>query len=445
MKISPFYQFLVGFVFSLLILLTAVSYSYYSSKELYENFDWVEHTYRVIQNLKNIEVRLTQMESNARGFYITKDNKFKENYEGAKSLLDIALYQLDSLTADNKSQEKNIELLRALFEKRISYFTDALYADVKVHVYTEKRIDDIFYINKRINNQILTIENEEKVLLKQRQTIADINLYQSHVGIIVSGIVAIVLSLLVFFIIRKDYQRKKIVETELRNLNEDKNKFFSVISHDLRGPVGSIFAMTKLLIDPQNTTQPNSEILRMLNATSQKAKDLLEDLLTWSKSQMNGMSFIPSAVSLKEMLQTNIAYASALALNKNIALTCESDRDVMVYVDKNMVNTILRNLIHNAIKFTHKGGCISVGFEILNKKVVVCVQDNGVGISEKQLMCIFRLDQSATTVGTDRELGTGLGLIICKDFAIKNGGDLWVKSKVGTGTKFYFSLQLAIN
>ena len=167
---------------------------------------------------------------------------------------------------------------------------------------------------------------------------------------------------------------------------------------------------------------------------------LLENLLEWSRSQTGRLEMTPSDIEIAELVDDNIDLIYNNASNKKLELNNRIDKKVKAYADSNMTNTIIRNLLSNAIKYTATGGKIEITSKIENNYVEVTVSDTGVGIKEENIGKLFRIDENFSTKGTNDETGTGLGLILCKEFVKKNGGDIWVTSKLGKGSNFTFKL-----
>lgn len=174
--------------------------------------------------------------------------------------------------------------------------------------------------------------------------------------------------------------------------------------------------------------------------SSNKAMDLLMNLMEWSRSQTGRMDYKPENLNIENFIHETVSLYDNIAGEKSITINRFLPHDVIVFADKAMINTVLRNLIANAIKFTKPGGEINISAVKQHNEVIVSVSDTGVGMSQDKLGKIFQLDQSCSTLGTNKEKGTGLGLILCKEFVEKHGGKIWVESKEDIGSTFYFTL-----
>ena len=239
-------------------------------------------------------------------------------------------------------------------------------------------------------------------------------------------------------------QSDKLQETnqQLVASNSSKDKFFSIIAHDLRNPFNTLMGFSDALLkDLENYSLDDAkEILNMMNSTSKMGSDLLENLLLWSRAETGRIPYEPVSLNLNSIAESNIHFMSAQAQMKNIQVDNEIDPAILVMADENMLNTILRNLISNAIKFTYKNGHIVIKARLVRPNIEIAVWDNGVGISESNLKRMFQIKSTISTLGTSSESGTGLGLILCKEFVEKHGGKIWVESEFNKGSEFKFTL-----
>lgn len=225
---------------------------------------------------------------------------------------------------------------------------------------------------------------------------------------------------------------------ELKNLNANKDKFFSLIAHDLKSPFNALLGYSDFILSDYKDLN-KEEILEgttHINKAARNIYALLENLLQWSGLQTGGVAFHPSNILLYNLGKKVIELYQKNADAKNILLNLSMDKFCQVFADENMIYTILRNLISNAIKFTDFGGEIDLKAEIIDGEVLISVSDNGIGISDEDSQRLFCMDYSHTTLGTNNEKGTGLGLLLCKELVEKNGGVLTVTSKVGEGSSF---------
>ena len=242
---------------------------------------------------------------------------------------------------------------------------------------------------------------------------------------------------------KKFQQQISIKNNELNELNITKDKFFSIIAHDLRGPMYNVLGFSDLLAENVLTYDKErlSYFVSLLNNSAKQTSSLLENLLVWSRSQRNVTIFEPQIYSCIDLTNEVLKEAQHLMLPKNISLKQNIEKALNVFTDKEMFKTIFRNLISNAIKYSHNGGEIIIGYqESNNNQIKFFVKDNGVGMSKDISKELFKIDQNVTTEGTNHERGTGLGLIICKDFVEKHQGIIWAESEKNKGSIFYFTM-----
>jgi two-component system sensor histidine kinase/response regulator len=239
---------------------------------------------------------------------------------------------------------------------------------------------------------------------------------------------------------------KKVEERtlQLKDMNATKDKFFSIIAHDLKNPFNTLMGFTELLLDNLDdyTQDKLREFIGILHETSKQSYALLENLLEWSRSQTGRIQLNKENLNIYEIAEDNISLLLNQAAKKRIKLENEIDLSVVVFADANMIRTVIRNLISNAIKYTRENGSITISSRKNNNKHEISVKDTGLGIKPENKEKLFRIDLNYTTRGTADEGGTGLGLILCREFINKNGGDIWVESVYGEGSTFSFSLPL---
>ncbi len=250
----------------------------------------------------------------------------------------------------------------------------------------------------------------------------------------------------------KTYEKIQAQKDELQKVNMAKDRMFSIIGHDLRGPVGTIKSFLDVIIEnPEMTNSDNIlQIFKTMQQSLGSAYSLLDNLLLWARSQRDQLEFKPSNFNINEPVKESIALVIESARNKGIALETEIGLNIEVYADKNMITTVLRNLISNAIKFTKKNGLIKVTVAMIklnaDEMVEVRVIDNGIGISKTNIDKILKVNEAFSTLGTDKEQGSGLGISICIDFLKKHGQKLFVENNKDTsdsqGTTFKFNLPL---
>jgi signal transduction histidine kinase len=240
--------------------------------------------------------------------------------------------------------------------------------------------------------------------------------------------------------------KEKSLENErrLRELNATKDKLFFIIAHDLRSPFNSILGYTELVIENAKDRNDDESMVFMeiIHSSAKSTLHLLENLLIWAKSQTGQVVFKPEHFFLAPLIHEIIEFSTPAAKIKNISLNHIRPDLTQIYADKNMLQTVVRNLISNAIKFTNLNGMIDIFAEENEDQIIITVTDDGVGMDEKTLGNLFCFAENVSTPGTAREKGSGLGLILCKDFVERHGGKIWAESVKGKGSKFYISIPV---
>jgi len=233
---------------------------------------------------------------------------------------------------------------------------------------------------------------------------------------------------------------------ELHELNATRDKFFSIIAHDLRNPFCQLIMLSDLLRNElRNYSLDQIEKwVQKLYQASERGYNLLANLLEWARSQTGRMPFQPEQVHLNDLVMESLEVFASAAEHKQFSVHAEIPEEMMIFADKNMLNTIIRNLVSNAIKYTERGGEVTIEAKERGegKWIEIAISDTGVGIKEEKLEKLFRIDVHYSTIGTAREKGTGLGLILCKEFVEQHGGKIWVESEEGKGSMFTFTVPL---
>ncbi|MBX2946429.1 MAG: tetratricopeptide repeat protein [Cyclobacteriaceae bacterium] len=295
------------------------------------------------------------------------------------------------------------------------------------------------------------IEKLELAKRDRERELAEQKRVQQYLFLLIGlGVVIIMLTLYLYLLKRRSNQQlKQINETierqnvQLQQLNATKDKFFSIIGHDIKGPLNSLTSFSNLLINHFEALSKEDiqTVAKDLDKSLKNLFTLLNNLLEWARSQTGNIDFKPAVFDITEVLQQNKELLQAQAAVKEIAILYERGVPIQVLANQQSINTVVRNLVSNAIKFTPSHGAIKLAAEQRGNEVIVSVADTGVGMNKNVLEKLFRLDAKHSTPGTANEKGTGLGLILCKDFVEKNSGKLWVESEEGRGSVFSFSIN----
>ncbi|MFH1050312.1 MAG: tetratricopeptide repeat-containing sensor histidine kinase [bacterium] len=385
-------------------------------------------------------------------FNISNAYRLKQNYQEAlkfaeESFLIASKSQSPDLMAKAYSLFSDIYYQTKDFEKAYKYETD--FIAIRDSIFNEANRNKISELEVRIETENKTLENE---LLRKT------NRLQLILFIVAS--VLIIIILLVLFnryktkrhanqllqeknsMITEQNQSLERLNQELNEANIAKDKFFSIMAHDLKSPLWWFKNVTDLLSHKfdELSKEKIMEITKILDDSAQTSLHLIENLLQWSRSQSGRIEFIPEKINLTHVLKHIMAHYRLQAEGKNINVEINIPEDAEIFADKNMLYSILRNLISNAIKFSNPGGIITIDFKDEQDFWWLSVSDEGVGINPDDIPKIFRIDIQTTTLGTAQEVGNGLGLIITKEFIEKHGGSLQIESEPNKGSKFIFTI-----
>jgi signal transduction histidine kinase len=324
------------------------------------------------------------------------------------------------------------------FEQSLLYFKKC--EAIKDKIYQDQNNDKLNQIQ-----ELYEIEKKEKEIAQQKvlqKEQANVIKRQDFAFLIVliSLLIVLVLTLLLYVA----NNQKKFSNKRLKEINQVKDRLFSIIAHDLKSPLDSLQGTISLLNDNNLNEKELKFLVKGLSEKLNDTQNLLNNLLNWAKTQMKGIEVHPQPLYLALLVNEQFKIFSSVALKKNITLQSNINEQLEVFADLEMLKVILRNLISNAIKFTPQSGKISIE-SIKNTDENFCtisIEDTGVGISPEILPIIFEMKTYYSEQGTAQEKGTGLGLILAKDFVERNEGELWVKSTKNKGTTFYFTLPI---
>lgn len=369
------------------------------------------------------------------------------NLQSAKPELKDAYKLLSEIYASQGSFEK-------AYQAHLNY---SVYVD---SIYGEEQKQKMFEAQKKFD--LGQLENEN-TMLRQGNVIDKLNLEKTRY---VRNFLIISLSFTFIFIILLVYQyrekRKANVslqqlnsqlqdvnerlsksEQHLIEVNASKDQFFSIISHDLRNPLASMVSFVRIMKrDIHNLSKEElDELVCELEFIVDRTGSLLENLLLWSRTQTGRVAYKPELLSLQELVERNVALVATATRNKQIRINVFNNKDCrFVIADNNMTDTIIRNLLGNALKYTPREGGISIGSFLNGDKCVIYIKDNGVGIPIEKQKTLLQIVAATSEDGTEKEKGSGLGLVLCREFVQIQGGEIWFESELGKGTTFYFTL-----
>lgn len=409
-------------------------------------YKWAAHWYNQSELLHNksvddprgkIDLLLGQAETN---FGLQKDSISEVYAQKA--------HALSSKLKVNEGIRDAAQTLYRVYKKKKNYAEALAYHELF------EQLSDTLARNESKKSLLMlkTLVNHEKqkedLILENEQALAVQKNY-------ITGILGLVLVLMaITFLVKrseriqrnlnKELTSKKSQleknELELLDINETKDKLFSIIGHDLRGPIGAFQGLLQLFKSGEVEQKEFLSFIPKLKADIDHISFTLNNLLSWGQTQMNGTITRPTAVDLESIVAVNVDLLSEIASNKSIKMNNRVEEHTMAWSDSNQIDIVVRNLISNALKFTPKNGSITVSVFEKNKHWEISVKDTGVGIDQETQDRIFVKNSNITTYGTDNEKGTGLGLTLCKEMVENNKGTIWVNSIPNQGTCFKFTL-----
>jgi len=313
--------------------------------------------------------------------------------------------------------EKYVEIK----ENILSYKNEAKLGELR----TKKEIE---LRNKQIEIQNLQIKNDSRKLYLL-------------VTIIFATVILLFLFLKLYLSKRKSNKQLLEKNQEISNINKQKDRFFSIISHDLRGPFSGFLGLTELLADDIDIMEKEDIQYAAVNMKSSaySLSGLLDNLLEWSKMEQGLLPFIPQKYNLLKVAKECIATLKDAINKKNILLETDIDPATEIFADHHILQSVIRNILSNAVKFTPRGGTIKIQSKEYPNNTIISISDTGIGMNAKIMENIFKLDTNTNRMGTDDEPSSGLGLILCKEFTEKHGGKIWVESEEGKGSTFHMS------
>jgi two-component system, sensor histidine kinase and response regulator len=434
MRLSAFQSLKIGFGTAIVLLLLSLVLSYKFSLELQDDVTQTEKIYSIVHQMDKVLYMQFFCEGNVRGFLVTRDAQFETEYLKNKQLLLEELHTLNAMQYSERLIEYN-----DLVKTRIKVMDEKLYLASAGSV-NEKQITGLVNKGKALTDSIMklknTVENEEMKLLYEREADVQSELNNMKYVLLFCALAAITMAFFTIGIMKKYVQEKQKRLDELQALDKNKNKFFSIISHDLRAPVNRLVQLSKMMADSykMNSREDLIDMIALSSASSLRIKALLDNLLTWGKIQMERIEFNPEEVHVFSTIEKVIGNLKDISHSKKIEIINTASKDASIYADVNMVGVILRNLIHNAIKYSNSGSKVEISTIAMNGQVEILIKDFGVGMEKEFIDQLMKMETVYSRSGTASEEGSGLALLICKEFITKNGGFLSINSQTGMGT-----------
>jgi len=365
-------------------------------------------------------------------------------------------YNLRKEMADNRGMISSLKKITAEYSALKDYMNAFKYSELyhsrNDSTFNENSIRQMNELNSRFESEL----KDKEIAILQK----DIDLERKNRIIYIAAFVLASLIALSFFFsakmkkknnmilvkkndeIIKQKEELSVLNSKLKKINSDKDKLFSIIAHDLKNPFTAMLGLSEILKDEFKTMNDEDKI-RMINGIYESSRNtyrLLENLLQWSRLQTGRMDFHPERIDLYKAVVDVVELFNTSAAAKGIVFRNDVLPGMMAYCDNFMINTVLRNLLSNAVKFSHKGGRVVIDTKQVFESVQLAISDDGIGMSEKEIHDVFEIDKVSIKKGTSNEEGTGLGLILCKEFIHKNKGEIWIESKPGKGSTFFIKL-----
>ncbi len=408
-----------------LVFATLIMLSYRSFYNQDGDLDKIVASQQVINETESLLNTLLRTESNWVTYTYNPD-KDSTVYQSINDKIDT----ISILSLSDPYQIANVNTLAQLVSNRWEKFAKPS---------AQVRTPDSVYIDK-VNRTVqqfkeletLKLQNYHRAAVQQQRYSFYLNL-----GSVVIALMFGVLSLFIFF---RDREERKKVESNLTELNLNKDKFFSIISHDLRGPTSNIVRLSEFLLEPNLAETDRKTMTLHLHKAAQNLQKLLENLLSWAKFQMGRLDFMPAPVDLYNLTNESITQVATMAADKAILIKNQVPPRTYGFADDQMIMMVLRNLLVNAIKFTNQSGTVKISASEADEYVSISVSDNGIGMPPETTSKLFQLGNHFTTLGTSNEKGSGLGLILCMELLEKNNGTIRVSSEQGKGSTFTFTL-----
>nr|WP_288931381.1 tetratricopeptide repeat-containing sensor histidine kinase [uncultured Allomuricauda sp.] len=332
-------------------------------------------------------------------------------------------------------------------------------AEALAYLETFKSLSDSLFKDK--NKQSLSLLETKLQYEQEKQELIESNkaaLAKQRNYIYFSVIILLILSIITFVIRRSENIQKKLNkelkekslavtqrEAQLHEINKTNTKLFSIIGHDLRGPIGGLQGILKMFTDGEITTKELVSFIPKLKTDVENISFTLNNLLSWGMNQLNGVVTKPKRVSLSNLVVNNIQLLSEIANSKSLKIINQLPDNPRIWADNHQIDIVVRNLLSNAIKFTPENGLITIDAEEKSGMWQISIRDTGIGMTAEMQRTIFKDSSNVTTYGTNNEKGTGLGLSLCKEMVHKNKGEIWVESVPRKGTTFFFTVPKALN
>ena len=435
----------------------------------------LEFYQNALKRSKEINNQLLVLDSyaNLGSFYLGRLD-FKQALDYTQKSFVIAR-ELEHLDQQRRIYLQISEIYTATKDYKEALENYILYKDLNDSIFNEKNIEEITGLEYQYE-----FEKEKQAIVSEQQkkdAITEEKLKSQKTLNIAFILGFVLMTSLIIVILRSFFQKRKAnnilrkqklqiektneeltlqkeeiqnVAFELEKANKTKDKFFSIIAHDLKSPFNALLGISGILLESHTTIdeEERETLIESIHGSSMKTYRLLENLLTWAQTQTGKIEFKTEIINISVLITETISLLEEPTRNKEIKLLLNAEKDLSITADRNMIDTVIRNLVSNAIKFTAKGGVIIIKSQTIadendQRFAEISVKDSGVGIASETQSKLFTITENISTKGTENEIGTGLGLILCKEFIEKHNGDIWVKSELDKGSEFSFRIPIS--
>jgi signal transduction histidine kinase len=393
----------------------------------------------------NNKHRIATAEHNLGSIFLKMDKLDSARQLVNSSYLNSLENNYTELIIDNQFILAEIEKKRGHIPEAFEYYSRAVI--LKDSVINKEKLGKFTELQIQYN---LTKEEQENAILRKNIEIQELIIRKQNNIKVIFVFGGLLILVILVYITRSRASFKKLSiqlqqsETELIKSNANKDKFFSIISHDLKSPFNALLGITNLLESKYDKlpSQKVKHYIKIQKDSTTNIYNLLEGLLQWAQTQSGRQQYHFEEIDFSQLCESVIGQLKAVALNKNIAVDNKVQANTIVFADSKALETVTRNIISNAIKFTDIEGRVVIEAERSGGEMIISITDSGVGISEEVRKTLFRIESQHSSTGTHNEKGTGLGLILCKDLIENQNGKIWVESEVGHGSKFMFSIPI---
>lgn len=438
---------LFGLVTSVVVYLFLLVMFFRANRAVDRSFNHIEHYISEIERANALELTLRKAETDVKSYLLSGDREFIKDMHNDRAYVDSCISFIWEFVKSDPVQLARINELKRLIERR-RWLYDLLLQRYDKGAF---QLEDVLQLTRthgpitrdirKVLNEI--VDHEQMFLAREKEKLRSYKM-QSYSLAAATGFFPLVITFFTIYALTDLLKERERLGRRLNRLLENKDKFITIIGHDLKGPASAIKLMAQVLLDQKGKLSEEQEMKmkeRLASATSNHVK-LLEDLVAWAKTQTQTIEFCPDIIDLQAIVEDATLRITEMAVSKNISISHSFTSPVPVYADEQMIKTVMRNLLQNAVKFTPRNGSVKVGFRIIDKMIEVSVADTGIGVPADKVDKLFSPGSKVGSKGTEGEPGTGLGLILCKEFVKKHGGSIWVESDIGKGSVFYFTLPL---